>query len=744
MTVQISVFFLSFLFFSVFVYVICDLWFQGKRTRHLKTFSALGLLYSFWVLFNGINVLINAELRAIIYPFIIHPIVCIVPPVLLIYTLQFSGINITKYRWPLRISIGLSLFDVLLSWTNPLHQQLITGYDGLTPLGGRLLPLHMVIAYVPIVVSTIVLFTYTAKNIRKDRFLALIWFGMSLPIVLNVLYSFGIFDIGFDVTPFAFIIMFGTFAIYSIRVRLFDRKEAASSEIFNSLSDALMIVDRAGLISNVNPTFLKTFPNKKIILDQTHISDITDYLRPLSTKFNPPDLFERIVSSSPESMKDAELDVLIDGKTHFFSLSKDLVIDNGYYTGYIITLTNVSCYREMIDIITTLKDQADSASSAKGLFLANMSHEIRTPMNAIIGMTHIGFSAADIERKNYCFSKIKNASNHLLGVINDILDISKIESGKFELSMAPFSFETMFQEIVNIITFRTEEKRQKLTVAIDKNIPEAFIGDGQRLSQVVMNLLGNAIKFTPEGGAIAVNVQLLGEENGLYTVQTKVSDTGIGISPEQQTRLFTSFQQAESSTTRQFGGTGLGLAISKSIIEMMDGRIWIESQLGKGSSFIFTVQLPRTDTESSAPGLREKATAMPSVDFTSRFKDQCLLLVEDIELNREIVISLLEPTLVKIDCAENGAEAVRMFSQSPEKYHMIFMDIQMPMMDGYEAARQIRRLGPPLAKAVPIVAMTANAFAEDVEKALESGMQDHIAKPINLQELLEKMNKYML
>ncbi|MCL1814536.1 MAG: response regulator [Treponema sp.] len=517
---------------------------------------------------------------------------------------------------------------------------------------------------------------------------------------------------------------------------------------------------------------------------------------------------------------------------------------------------------------------AEQANKAKSAFLANMSHEIRTPMNAIIGMTSIGMSTADTDRKNYCFNRIDDASKHLLGIINDILDMSKIEAGKLELSPAEFNFEKMLQRVVNVNNVRISEKNQKFTVHIDKAIPKTLFGDEQRLAQVITNLVGNAVKFTPEKGSISINTQFLGEENGLCTIQFSVTDSGIGISDDQQKRLFQSFQQAESSTARRFGGTGLGLAISKSIVDMMGGRIWIESELGKGATFAFTIQAKRMEEKQKKlpdlssirilavdddpaileylseimqgfggscatastgeealqlieqnglydiyfvdwrlPGidgmeltealkakkknsgkgsvvmmssaewsLIEKDATKAGVDkflfkpfFPSNIADiicECIgvdyqqtedehqnifnfegysvLLAEDIEINREIVQTLLEPMNLTIDCAENGSEAVRLFTEYPEKYDMIFMDVQMPEMDGYEAARRIRAFEAEHSvqlserpKGVPIIAMTANVFREDIQKCLEAGMNNHVGKPLNFEDVLDKLRTYL-
>jgi signal transduction histidine kinase/DNA-binding response OmpR family regulator len=533
-------------------------------------------------------------------------------------------------------------------------------------------------------------------------------------------------------------------------------------------------------------------------------------------------------------------------------------------------LANAIIRNRMVLELARAQSEAEAASRAKSEFLSNMSHEIRTPMNAIIGMTSIGRGSDNAERKDYAFDKIGDASAHLLGVINDILDMSKIEANKLELSYAEFIFEKMLRKAVEVNTFRIDERRQNLTVRIDPAIPCALVGDDQRLTQVITNLLSNAVKFTPEEGRIYIDTRLLSEENGLCTLQISVSDTGIGISPEQQARLFVSFQQAESGTSRAFGGTGLGLAISKRIVEMMGGRIWVESKLGNGSTFAFTIQARRgeQETERLSPGagwgqLRllvadddpsvleyfaqlaqsigadcdtvlsgEEAEAavertggaydicfvdwkMPGMDgmeltrrikagkrgkpavvmissgdwsaieeegkragvdrFLSKplfpssvidcvneclglaaniagseaiaveddFSGRCLLLAEDIEINREIVVALLEPTKLRIECAENGAAAVRLFSENPERYDVIFMDVQMPEMDGYEAARRIRALGSPKAAAVPIIAMTANVFREDIEKCFEAGMNGHLGKPLDIGEVLTALRDVM-
>jgi PAS domain S-box-containing protein len=422
-----------------------------------------------------------------------------------------------------------------------------------------------------------------------------------------------------------------------------------------------------------------------------------------------------------------------DGTVQLFETSKVPLVQNGRATGLLVISHNITQRKAM-------EEQALSASRAKSAFLANMSHEIRTPLNAITGMTVIGKSAADVARKDYCFAKIENASAHLLGVINDILDMSKIEANKFELAPIEFNFEKMIQSAVNVVNFRMDEKRQQFTVHIDNAIPQALIADDQRLAQVITNLLGNAVKFTPEHGSIRLDARFLGEQDGLCTLEIAISDTGIGISAEQQKHLFNSFQQAEIDTTRRYGGTGLGLAISKGIVEMMSGKIGVKSEPGKGSVFTFTIQAKKSAQAHDVTDEPRQAKQ----DIAGFFPGRRILLVEDMEINREIVLALLEPTQLEIDCAENGAEAVRKFSKTPDRYDLIFMDVQMPEMDGYEATQCIRAMNIPKAKDIPIIAMTANVFREDVEKCMKAGMNGHVGKPLDFADVLEKLNSYLL
>ena len=434
----------------------------------------------------------------------------------------------------------------------------------------------------------------------------------------------------------------------------------------------------------------------------------------------------------------------------------DIVVDiEGRGDGRVYRVTNtpmtdknvngvVINWNDVTDI-TDAKNKAEEASKAKGDFLSNMSHEIRTPLSAIIGMTSIGKKGSDIEQKNYALSKIEDASSHLLGIINDVLDMAKIEANKLELSHVEYDFERMLQKVMTVINYRVDEKRQKLTVSTKENIPNIVVGDDQRLAQVLTNLLSNAVKFTPESGSIWLDVSLLNETDGVCELGIEISDTGIGISRQQQEKLFMAFEQAESGISRVYGGTGLGLVISQRIVELMGGKIEVESEFGKGAKFIFSVKVLRgkkeTDIICECPQediVDEKQTS-PAGEFCGKR----LLLAEDIEINREIFITLLEDTGVVIDCAEHGIEALNMVQAAHEGYDMVIMDVQMPHMDGLEAARRIRALPAHRREELPIIALTANVFKDDIEACYAAGMDDHLGKPLDIELVLEKLRKYM-
>ena len=381
-------------------------------------------------------------------------------------------------------------------------------------------------------------------------------------------------------------------------------------------------------------------------------------------------------------------------------------------------------------------EKAGQASLAKSRFLANLSHEIRTPMNAIIGMVQIAQRTHDAEEIDRSIRQIGVSSKHLLSLINDVLDVSKIEDGKLHLASNTFNLHQVVESIRTSMEPLAQEKSQTLTVAFHNVGDLRLIGDDMRLTQVLINLLGNAVKFTPEVGQVRLDITEFSRDASSATIQFSVTDTGIGIAPEFRERLFRPFEQADVSISRNYGGTGLGLSICRHIVELMGGDIRVESEMDKGTTFRFAVSFGIDKSENSTKDVEQTSGDVPN------FGGHRILVVDDVKINRMVLISFLKGTNIIIDTAENGAIAVDMVQTSPSGfYDLVFMDVQMPVMDGCEATRVIRASDHPDARRLPIIAMTANVFKEDIQAVLDAGMNGHIGKPIDMKLVLDTIRK---
>ena len=379
--------------------------------------------------------------------------------------------------------------------------------------------------------------------------------------------------------------------------------------------------------------------------------------------------------------------------------------------------------REHLDIAITEKEMAEQSAAFKQQFLANMSHEIRTPLNAVVGMTNLLLDKGPREDQLRYLNAMRQASNNLLNIINDILDISKIEAGKIMLEEIDFDLNYTIDGVYQTLHLKAEDQKLKLNVQIEPDVPRWVKGDPTRLTQILTNLTGNAIKFTPEGGAVTIQVKL--EQSGDPAwLRFEVQDTGIGISPDQINKIFESFSQESSDTTRKYGGTGLGLTISKNLVELQGGSLQVSSTKGVGTTFWFLIPyklgqeiIKEVKKESDAP-----------------LRPLTVLLAEDQPMNQMVAIDTLEGMFpnITIDVANNGQEAVD--HAAKKKYDLIFMDVHMPVMDGYNATINIRNSDGPNAES-PILALTANAVKEEIDKCLESGMNRHLAKPFEPEKL---------
>jgi signal transduction histidine kinase len=383
------------------------------------------------------------------------------------------------------------------------------------------------------------------------------------------------------------------------------------------------------------------------------------------------------------------------------------------------------------------RDAAEAANRAKSTFLANMSHELRTPMNAIMGMTGLALRHTDDPRLQEHLHKIEQASQHLLTIINDILDISKIEAERLVLERVGFKLGEILENLRSMLGQRASDKRLALSFDVPAGLAGLPLqGDPVRLEQVLLNLLGNAIKFTDSGG---IDLRTILEEKNPDAVRLRfeIQDSGVGIAAADLPRLFNAFEQADGSLTRKYGGTGLGLAISRRLVEMMDGSIGVDSTPGQGSTFWFTVRLQR-GTQSDVPD-QAHGTSSVEEQLKTRFAGARILLAEDEPINQEVSRCLLEDVGLSIDLAEDGKQAVALARE--HRYDLILMDLQMPQLNGIDATRAIRAL--PGCADIPILAMTANAFDEDRQVCLEAGMDDHIGKPVVPELLFATLLKWL-
>ena len=405
------------------------------------------------------------------------------------------------------------------------------------------------------------------------------------------------------------------------------------------------------------------------------------------------------------------------------------------------TLSSFMGYGRMMNGIynnmASVKEAID-AGKAKSQFLSNMSHEIRTPMNAITGMVQIAKRSQDNDEIKKCLEQISISSKQLLELINDVLDISRIEEGKFILSDISFNLKDTLESLLTGIRQTSEDKSQELVVNYNVPSSDSFVGDPLRLSQVLINLLSNATKFTAEHGRIQLDIDELSRDFAKILIRFSVTDNGIGIPESFIERLFDPFEQCDSSISRRYGGTGLGLAIGQRIVELMGGQIHVESQQAKGSRFSFSIWLTLDKDVDANDQLPSADQGKEVFDFSGRR----ILIVDDVDINRDIIYAFLEETNTKLESASDGQKAVDMITASPVGYYdLVLMDVQMPVMDGCTATKMVRAMNRPDAKTLAIFALTANAFKEDIQQVAEAGMNGHISKPVEYESMMHTIQK---
>ena len=782
----------------------------------------------------------------------------------------YLGKAILQPDWiPTRVQdafLIIPFVSIVMVFTDPLHHLFFKNFSlySSDAVYGTYYYFHSLYSYGCIVAGIILMFIASNRNSGLfSRQSILVILGVVTTLVPNILYSFGIAHLPFSVSAAAFTLTILCFSIAFLKYRFIAALPISLRQVVDLISDGYLVVDKQLYIISYNRALLRMFP------DMTDIA-LGGNLRTFVERYfldTSHDMIVELHARAAARRETFSLETYVLGGAHI-NVEITPVTQRNEQTGSIILFKDITQSKLLITA-------TQAASQAKSDFLSHVSHEIRTPLNAIIGMINIGINTNDIDKMKHCFLRADSASKHLLGIINDVLDMSKIEADKFELSQGEFNFENMLINITNVANVRAEEKQLNFVVNLGDDVPVYIESDELRLSQVITNLLTNAIKFTPEKGTVLLRIKKTDEAGDEASLRIEVADTGIGISKEQQKRLFSAFSQANADISQKFGGTGLGLAISERIVKLMGGNIWVESELGSGAKFIFTIKVKKLAGEPCAKlssGIRTEDLRILAVDdsaetreyfthvmqtlnlscdvaagglealdmiknagdmpyniffvdwlmpdmngieltkiirkvngedsivimisvadwniieeeaiaagvkhFISKplfpstlinainicidtelngliedkkstanrrynFNNHTLLIAEDIEINREIMSAILEETNVSIDYAENGEIAVSMFSKNPDRYSLILMDINMPEMNGYDATRAIRALNFEKAKGIPIIAMTANVFKEDVGKCLASGMNDHTGKPINTDVLFGLLNKHL-
>ena len=906
---------ISVLICCVIAYIMALFWFSDVGNRRLRSFFGLGAEIFSWTLLNALSAVVREEYFPFVYSMRMV-MVCIVPFGVLWFILDFTDFPV-RTKTPVRgLLVFLAASDVAAVLTNPLHHMYFSDYSSPMPARAPLFWVHIALAMAVVAIAFAVLIRYVIKEAKNNPLLVVTVFALLIPYSINMLYTFRLVPLAFDVTPIGFFATILLFVLFAHRSQFFNIRTALFSSAMDSIVDIIVIFNKNFTVVDANRSALAAFEKFPLSPGRMKADGFFRQLDASAVKASPPDLFDTmrkgidtdgeysvglpggesrtytsnfravykgrkktgfvLVSTDVTDFRDQYLlleavnhsasyllntdaenfernlfyamdevgssvrvdrvyvwkNHTIDGALHCTQVHEwskgaepqqglDITISVPYgddtMPGWYETLSNNRCinnivrnmspeeqeqlsqqgiisilvapvfiknsfwgfvgfddcrservftkveeailrsasllfahayhrnemYIALMDTSTQLETalvQASAASRAKGEFLSNMSHEMRTPLNTIIGMTTIG-KKAPIEKKDHSLNKIGDAASHLLGLVNDVLDMAKIEADKLELAPVEYDLEDMLQKMTAVNSYKIDEKRLRFSMEVKDDVPRFLVGDDRRLAQVITNLLSNAVKFTPEGGHISLEVALAGESDEGCELRFEVADSGIGISREQQGRIFAAFEQAESGTSRKYGGTGLGLVISKRIVELMGGRLWVESELGKGARFIFTVKAKRSAAK-TRPAAPTGAEAEKKGD--GEFLGKRMLLVEDIEINREMLKALLEHTKIAIDCAENGKKALAIMEANPHKYDVVMMDIQMPEMDGLEATRRIRALPSGAASGLPIIAMTANVFKDDIEACLAAGMDDHLGKPFDIEKVLEKLRIYIL
>jgi signal transduction histidine kinase/CheY-like chemotaxis protein len=755
--------------FSLTLIILGLLWFADKRTPRVRSRLVVGVATCFWIIFDSVAMV--AQTGAYGYFYTLRSIMLVIDPYCLLwFVLSMNDSPLLKSKTFNRALFLLPAADTALLLTDPFHHLVFTSHGFPLPEYGPFFAVHSIIAYAAVLWAIVCIFRFIIVYRPPVWFSFLAVLFSLMPVVVNVLFTLHLIQMLQDIAPTAFFVLFLLFAIHAFRTRLVNFKAVALTEIFELFQDSIIFVEKDFIIADSNRAMGEIFPDFKVAPGTTSLGELTAFLESRCTDKSPEDLFERLdlgrsaeSSGDPEGLLGEFTVPAQNGAERTFTVSLLRVYRFKKFYGFSITLSDVSNYRAMITEMTTLKEMAESASRAKSTFLANMSHEIRTPLNAIIGLGELELRKNLEQGTRSSLGKMQNSAQILLSIINDLLDISKIESGKFELIPVEYDLPALISDVVNINFFRIGSKPISFGLKVDENIPGRLVGDELRVRQLFSNMLSNAFKYTLEGrvevslGYEAPSTEVSPENRKQIVLICAVKDSGIGIKSENISKLFSDYYQVDGKSNRLIEGTGLGLAISKRFALMMGGDILVESEYGRGS--VFTVRI--CQEAAGGPIGAETAASLRELRFihginsggkdaeyqgpSVTFPNARILIVDDVEINLEVAKGMIEAYGPVIDCVESGQAAIDLIRDGI-KYDIIFMDHMMPGLDGIETVNIIREeLGASseYARTVPIAALTANAIIGNEAMFLEQGFQAMLSKPMEIDKLEALLIKYL-
>ncbi len=725
--------------------------------RHREAQAALGLCWlmfstSGWALTEALLALSLGPAGTLFWSKVGYIFISSSPVALLTFAIQYVGRGRKLNAHRLAGLLAIPSLTLILIWTTEVHGLVWQSYtffrrDPLLLMDvtayGAWFWIHATYGYLLSAVSAFLLIRQAIHSFHLYRLQSItLLLGVVISLIPNGLYIFRLVPLrGIDLSPIGFMVGGLLFAQSVFRYRLLDLAPIARDMLVDNMDDGMFVLDRQNRIVDLNPVIEDILGMRA---DRLIGAPAVQVLSPWQDLL---DRFRDEVRVQTEIAVDEDED---DGQRYYDLRINPLFDRRGALQGRMVVLRDITKRRGMErDLEQALSEAreariaAEAASRAKSVFLATMSHEIRTPMNGVIGMTSLLLDTELTPEQRDFVETIRVSGDALLMLINDILDLSKIEAERMNLEQESFELLLCVGSAVDLLRPKAIEKGLTLDYQIDDQVPERIWGDMTRLRQILVNLLGNGIKFTEQGEIfLSVNARPLEQEapatgRERWEIHFTIKDTGIGIPADHLDHIFEPFTQVDASIARQYGGTGLGLTISQRLAEMMRGRMWVESELGAGSTFHFTIQAEVEPSEK--PALADEAMQRPQFDvgMGTRLPLQ-ILLVEDNAVNQKLALRMLERLGYRADLSSNGLEALEALRQ--QTYDVVLMDVQMPEMDGLEATRQIRRVIAP--KAQPrIIAMTANAMKEDREACLAAGMDDYLSKPIRVGELVAALTE---